>query len=174
MKASPAALLCCSRSLLAPPPSPVPVQPRCTAQARSSAAALRLVPYRAISIYFSPGAAASSNPAALGAKDAACLDLDRTFAIQRFKLFSVDPCCWRGRRNKLREGNELQAAGPVWFCFVWYCAGFMLAVVFLRVISTRCCAREWSLLAAQSFKNKQCFYWSEFCCAFRWPTVLND
>lgn len=39
---------------------------RCTAQARSSAAALRLVPYRAISIYFSPGAAASSNPAAQG------------------------------------------------------------------------------------------------------------
>lgn len=42
--------------------------PSCTAQARSSAAALRLVPYRAISIYFSPGAAASSNPAALGWK----------------------------------------------------------------------------------------------------------
>lgn len=42
------------------------LHPRCTAQARSSAAALRLVPYRAISIYFSPGAAASSNPAALG------------------------------------------------------------------------------------------------------------
>lgn len=35
-----------------------------TAQARSSAAALRLVPYRAISSYFSPGAAAPTNPAA--------------------------------------------------------------------------------------------------------------
>lgn len=44
------------------------LHPCCTAQARSSAAALRLVPYRAISIYFSPGAAASSNPAALGWK----------------------------------------------------------------------------------------------------------
>lgn len=52
------------------------LHPRCTAQARSSAAALRLVPYRAISIYFSPGAAASSNPAAFGAKDADCLDVD--------------------------------------------------------------------------------------------------
>ncbi len=35
-----------------------------TAQARSSAAALRLVPYRAISSHFSPGAAAPNNPAA--------------------------------------------------------------------------------------------------------------
>ncbi|KAI1883460.1 hypothetical protein AGOR_G00231670 [Albula goreensis] len=40
--------------------------PHCTAQARSSAAALRLVPYRAISSYFSPGAAAPTNPAAAG------------------------------------------------------------------------------------------------------------
>lgn len=39
-------------------------QLRRTAQARSSAAALRLVPYRAISSHFSPGAAAPNNPAA--------------------------------------------------------------------------------------------------------------
>lgn len=39
-------------------------QLRRTAQARSSAAALRLVPYRAISSHFSPGAAAPNNPVA--------------------------------------------------------------------------------------------------------------
>lgn len=68
------AVLCCARAVLAVfavlllPLSSIRalLHPRCTAQARSSAAALRLVPYRAISIYFSPGAAASSNPAALG------------------------------------------------------------------------------------------------------------
>lgn len=63
------------------------IHPHTTAQARSSAAALRLVPYRAISIYFSPGAAASSNPAASGVKDAACLDVDRSVSGAHLWIF---------------------------------------------------------------------------------------
>lgn len=57
-------------------------QLRRTAQARSSAAALRLVPYRAISSHFSPGAAAPNNPAAFVFHTLVRADADRDDAKQ--------------------------------------------------------------------------------------------
>lgn len=106
----------CARCVcrLAPPPSSIRAlfHPHCTAQARSSAAALRLVPYRAISIYFSPGAAASSNPAALwgGLKDDDCCDVDRGrgFLIH-LRLFSFFSPPLAVARNRILGAYRQQA-----------------------------------------------------------------